>query len=318
MRLPASRSGQAVSMTIVGNLNIDLMMHGFRDLPVWGQERFGTGRLAVTAGQAGYMAMAAASLAARRDAVRVVGVVGDDADGAQIRADLDAAGVDCRSVRTVPGSTGLTVAVIREDGERAFVSDSGVSRALTADTIRDEWATIAESPVVAVVGVFNTPGLVLADVEALLRDARRGGGFTVFDPGWDAEGWPAATRSDVLAILSEVDLFLPNEDEARALTGCDDVEEALRVLDRSCSGLVVVKRGALGSIAFDDDRVIAVPATPVTDPNAVGAGDVFDAALVTALQSGLALEAAMTFAGGAAAFYVSRTSDRYPLPADLV
>ena len=58
-------------------------------------------------------------------------------------------------------------------------------------------------------------------------------------------------------------------------------------------------------------------AQPVDGANAVGAGDLYDAALTTALQSGKDFKEAMTFASRAAEYYVARLDNRYPSLADL-
>lgn len=303
------------SICIVGNLNLDLMITGIKRLPQWGEEQFGVDRKSVTSGQAGYMAIAAASLGAQ---VSIIGVIGDDEDGGRIRKDLADHGVDCSGVTAVSGrATGLTVAIIREDGERCFVSDVGASSAFDARLIDLNWQIVAKAKAMAIVGIFNTPSLTLDAVHSSFRRARQSNVFTVFDTGWDSAGWPAATRKGTMDILSSVDLFLPNEDEALAITGLDRVEKALDMLSAACAGLVVIKRGAKGAVSRLEGEMVEVAARPVENANAVGAGDVYDAAIVTALQRRADPLAAMRFAGKAAEHYVARWNDRYPTLADL-
>ena len=79
-----------LSLTIVGSINVDLTARAER-LPQAG-ETVGGGRLVREAGGKGAnQATAAARLGA---AVRMIGAVGTDADGAWMREELDAAGVD--------------------------------------------------------------------------------------------------------------------------------------------------------------------------------------------------------------------------------
>lgn len=302
------------SICIAGNLNLDLMISGIRQLPDWGREQFGTGRRCVTAGQAGYMGMAAARLGT---AVSIIGVVGSDADGATISRDLAEEGIDCSGIAVVEGTTGLTVAIIREDGERCFVSEPGASSAFDVDHILSRWSLVSRHDALAVVGIFNTPSLTFDGIRTCFERARQDGITTILDTGWDTAGWPEETRGAVLKLLSSVDLFLPNEDEALAITKAPDVETALDRLADACPGTVVVKLGSKGAISRSGSRILLVPAKPVANANAVGAGDVYDAALVTRLQTGSDLGNAMQFAGEAAAFYVGRLDDRYPRPSDL-
>jgi sugar/nucleoside kinase (ribokinase family) len=59
----------------------------------------------------------------------------------------------------------------------------------------------------AMVGVFNTPGISLDDVGRIFAKAQEAGVYTVFDPGWDSAGWPAQTCERIFKILASVDLF---------------------------------------------------------------------------------------------------------------
>lgn len=303
------------SICVAGNLNLDLMISGIRALPSWGEEQFGTERRCVTAGQAGYMGIAAARLGAE---VSIIGVVGDDSDGISIQADLRREDIDCSGIAVAVGKmTGLTVAIIREDGERCFVSEPGASSAFDADHVLSQWPLVARHRALAIVGVFNTPYLTFEGIRSCFERARKDGITTILDTGWDTAGWQEHTRKGVLTLLSSVDLFLPNEDEALAITQARDIHAAVEVLATACTGTVVIKMGSKGAISRSNGEIIMVPARRVENANAVGAGDIYDAALVSALQRGLELRNAMEFAGEAAAFYVARLDDRYPRPSDL-
>lgn len=312
------------SVVVVGNLNDDLMLLDVPGLPEWGQEVIVERHSVVTAGQAGYMAMA---LGALGRSVACVSAVGDDERGSTIIADLERAGVDATHVSQVQKvPTGLTVALVRTDGERAFVSDLGASRTVAADTVAHAVAALPAAGLLAIVGLFNTPTLGIDDAAEVMRLARSGGALTMFDPGWDPAGWPADTRDAVLAALEHVDVFLPNADEACALTGHADPQRALGVLSTAAASTVVIKCGADGSLGKDADGVVHhQPAFVLEGPvNAVGAGDTYDACLIHALLNDAPLPLAMRAATAAAAFYVTRTTDRFPrvdqirslLPAD--
>jgi len=264
------------------------------------------------AGQAGYLAMA---LAALGRSVACVSAVGDDARGRAIVSELVSLGVDTSQVAEVPGArTGLTVAIVRPDGERAFVTDLGASRRLDADVVDRALSALRTPPAaMAVVGLYNTPALVAVAGEILQR-GREQGALTVFDPGWDPAGWPPATRAGLLSALKHVDLFLPNLDEARAITGLEEAERAAEALTAAGAETVVVKCGAGGSFARTATGA-EHPQAAMHLPgptNAVGAGDTFDAALIHALLNGAELPTAMTVATTAAGIYVARATDRFP------
>jgi len=300
---------------VVGNLLVDLLVRGVPALPAWGREVAGTGHAAVASGQAGYMALALGALDAP---VSVVSVLGADADGALVRDALAAAGVDVAGVETsAAGATALTVAIVRPDGERAFVSDFACLRELDGALLARHRAAVEQASTVALVGLFNLPGLTLDAARALLAAARAAGRRAVLDTGWDPAGWPAETVDGVLAMLADVDLFLPNGDEARVLTGLDDPADAAARLAERCPGLVVVKDGAGGCHARLGDRAWHAPAARVAVHDTVGAGDTFDAALVHALDGGWPVDRALAWANATAGLYVSRAHDRFPAAADV-
>src|SRR5579859_3102418 len=100
----------------------------------------------------------------------------------------------------------------------------------------------------------------------------------------DPNGDPSAAWSGVRELLPLVDVFLPNEAEAKAIAGESTVSAAGRALSRE-GRLVVVKCGKDGAIAFRDgerfgDAVRAEPRDYIGD--AIGAGDSFDAGFLRA------------------------------------
>ncbi|HIE39446.1 MAG TPA: carbohydrate kinase, partial [Anaerolineae bacterium] len=138
-------------------------------------------------------------------------------------------------------------------------------------------------------GTFGRAGLPV-----LFRQARRAGLTVSLDTGCDPEGeWGG---EELLELLEQVDVFLPNEGEVRAIAGEDDVEEAIRELAKRAS-LVVVKRGASGAMSIGDGRVIHSPAFRVEVIDTTGAGDSFNAGFIYAyVVREMELEEALRFA----------------------
>ncbi|MGA3216047.1 MAG: PfkB family carbohydrate kinase [Acidimicrobiales bacterium] len=298
-----------VDLCIVGNLTIDVIFRGITQMPEWGQEVICDNRTEAVAGQAGGMAFACAKLGVRTE---VVAEVGEDAAGERIRRELGAA-VGVEAVTTVPGgTTPTTVALVRPDGERAFLSDLGHLRPIDTGSMVQRWPRQFASSVVALVGTFNLPDLDLRSAAELLGQLRRAGALTVFDPGWDPGDWARDTVEGIRAILAETDLFLPNLDEARALTGQLDVGRVLGALSDVCPGIVVMKGGETGSYLAVDGQVVVVESLPTKADNAVGAGDVYDAGVIAGFLRGDDVLSSMSLGAAAASFYVARRTDRFP------
>ncbi|HEU5431914.1 MAG TPA: PfkB family carbohydrate kinase, partial [Thermomicrobiales bacterium] len=254
------RLAAARRVCVVGNLNIDLIVRGVAALPAWGQEVAGTSHVAASAGQGGNLAR---TLGRFGVPVAVVANVGDDQFGRQIRGDLAASGVDVDALEIANGATGVTVAIVRPDGERAFVSDFACLREFDEFLVERHWDKIAAGDVVCLVGQFSLPRLTMEAAGRVLARARAAGAITLLDTGWDPAGWPPATVRGLRALLADVDLFLPNADEATALTGRGDPAAAAAALHDDGPAIVVVKQGAAGSLLRAGDETIALPALPV-------------------------------------------------------
>jgi ribokinase len=123
---------------------------------------------------------------------------------------------------------------------------------------------------------------LLPDLAGLFRRAKALGCTTSLDTGWDPlERW----GDDVVAAMREVQVLLPNEEEAprlaRALGVADlpDPEQALAALAGAVP-LVVVKLGSRGAIAMKGaDRAICL-AHRMAVVDTTGAGDSFDAGFI--------------------------------------
>jgi sugar/nucleoside kinase (ribokinase family) len=300
---------------VVGNLTTDLIIHRVPALPGWGQETVGAGHTSIAAGQAAHLARGLQGLGC---ATRVVGVVGDDPEGARIRDELAARGIDVGAIVTCADlPTAISVALVRPDGERAFVSDLACQRLLDRAFIERFWASVETSTALCVVGLFNLPSLSPDAALPLLARARAAGVPTMLDTGWDPGQWASATVAGVGRLLGEVDVFLPNLDEAEALTGLRDPAAAAAALQRHGVGTVVVKCGGDGCVGLVGERVEHVPALAVEVHDAVGAGDMFDAGFMHAHLQGQDIFECMTFANAAASLYVSRTDDRHPTASEV-
>jgi len=265
-------------LLVVGDVNPDIVVSGGE--PRYGQREVLVGAVTLTiGGSASIMAAAAARLGLR---VALAGVVGDDPLGRFMLDELAVRGVDVAACRIDPDRpTGATV-ILARDGDRAILTAEGTIPELTAADVPD--TLLERTRHVHVASYFLLRGLASA-LPAVVERARAGGATVSVDPNGDpAETWDGG----LVALLPQLDVFLPNEAEAKAIARQGDVVEAARVL--AAPGpppLVVVKCGTDGAFAVDaggtDERVDAIPIDAV---DAVGAGDAFDAGFLTAWLGG--------------------------------
>jgi sugar/nucleoside kinase (ribokinase family) len=201
---------------------------------------------------------------------------------------LNDRGVDTSHIIIDPAQkTGLTVILNRVD-DRAMLTHLGAINALRAEQIPDD--LLSEARHLHLASYFLQTNLQ-PDVPDLFRRARTLGLTTSMDTNWD----PEERWSGVQDLLPLVNVFLPNDNEAYALTGVNDVEVAARKL-ADVSEVVSVKLGAEGAIAMTCDSKYQFPAIPVQVADTVGAGDTFDAGFVYSYLQGWSLDKALKLA----------------------
>jgi sugar/nucleoside kinase (ribokinase family) len=235
--------------------------------------------------------------------------LGDDAFGRLLRRRLEDEGVDLSGLQTVPGySTGMAFVGYKTGGGREFVfhlrhSASGAmdSQYLTASTFSGvDW--------------LHLSGSALALSEAGQSTCTRAldltlaaGGRLCLDPNLRPELMPLTAATEALApYLAAASLVLPTAEEARALTGARDDDQAAELLLGDQERIVVLKRGAQGCSVFTQRGRLDVAGFAVEEKDPTGAGDCFNAAFLMAFNSGWALERVARFANAAGALAVTR------------
>lgn len=297
-------------IAIVGNLNSDLLLGPLAKLPTFGHEAFVTGRSLRAAGQAFTTALALATLGAPP---QLVGAVGDDVFGAQIISELRGAGIDVGGVHTCAGlPTGLSVALLDEQGDRAFVTHPGHLEALDALAVLAHWERVAGCRLLLLCGYFCLPGLRPHGGVALLRRAQDAGLRTVLDTGWDPGDWATGARGEVRALLRHTTIFLPNREEACALSRQDEPEDAAAELATWGPDTVIVKLGADGALGWRGGEIVHVPARPTVVADTVGAGDCFNAGALYALANDWPLDGALRLGTAVAGYAIAGQDPRYP------
>lgn len=252
------------------DLCADLLLWGGGVVPEFGQkEKIVDGYLLELGGSCSIFACQTAKLGLQ---TAVLGRVGRDALGDLVLTRLAQAGVDARWVKRSPDlATGLGVALCTGD-DRAILTYPGSLAALEPADLTE--AVLGSARHLHIGSYFLQSGLRPAMPE-ILRRARNLGLSISLDPNWDpAEEWRGLDE-----ILPMVDLFLPNETEFTALTGCADLEAGLRRLAERVP-VVAVKRGSRGAVACKQGTLYECQALRVDLVDAVGAGDCFDAGVV--------------------------------------
>lgn len=282
---------------VVGEINPDLILYGVpadltpeRELLVQG--------LRLTLGSSS--AIFAHNLSVLGTRVGMVSKVGGDEFGKLAVDWLSSGGVDVtRILQAGTGSaTGVTV-ILAHPGQRFILTYPGTIFELAYENLDLDYVFSARHLHLSSYFLQKNLRPRIAD---LFREARRKGLSTSLDTNDDPDNvW----ADDVRETLRYVDIFFPNEREAKAISRTDDLAQAIRTLSESV-GIVAVKLGSEGAMARQAAAEFRASPVRVNAVDAVGAGDSFDAGFIHRFLQGAAIEECLNYANVAAAYSTTR------------
>jgi ribokinase len=291
-------------ITVVGSLNMDFVVQ-VETLPLPGETVLGGGFATIPGGKGANQAVAAGRLGGR---VRMVGRVGDDVFGGQLKDALASAGVDTGAVlatRSTP--SGVALILVQAGGQNQIVVASGANARLAPEDVVRALERAAEGFLLL---QLESP---METIETAASLGRRQGMTVVLDPA------PARPLAD--ALLASVDVLTPNESEAMVLldrregtVSLEDAPEVARALRRRGPRTVILKMGEKGAFLDDGTGGRHLPGLKVKAVDATAAGDTLNGALAVALAEGRAMAESLAFANAAAAISVTRLGAQASIP----
>lgn len=266
-------------IVVVGSINMDLVARMSR-LPRPGETLHGDDFQAIPGGKGANQAVAAAQLGAH---VTMIGRVGDDAFGGQLRESLERYSVLTQFVLETPRCpSGVAIINVESSGANSIVVVAGANGRLTPQDVQLCASLIASAD--AVVVQLETPVETIATAIKIAHEANV---RTILDPA-------PAPSGPLPPELQVVDYISPNQTEAEAMTGIvvNDVlsaEQAAKVLCDRGARHVVMKLGELGALIYADGKGEHIAATPIEVVDTTAAGDAFTAGLAVGLAEGRSL-----------------------------
>jgi sugar/nucleoside kinase (ribokinase family) len=280
---------------VVGELNLDLILYGLpEELPLE-RELLADG-LKLTLGSSS--AIVAHNLAVLGARVGFTSIVGDDPLGQIALERISAAGVDASHVQKVSGrSTALTV-ILNHSSRRHIFTYPGTMFDLRFEDLDMDFLTSARHFHMS--SFFLHRGLRPQMVD-LFRRLKASGLSISLDTNDDPEDrWQG-----VDVVLPFVDVLLPNEREAKKLTGKHDLKDAVDELAKRVPA-VAVKLGRRGALARRGSEEFGAAAVPVDAVDPVGAGDSFDAGFLFQFLHGAHLSTCLEYGNLAGALSTSQ------------
>lgn len=291
-------------VVVVGSLNMDLVARAQR-LPRAGETLPGEAFFTAPGGKGANQAVAVARLGG---SVAMVGNVGDDAYGQQLRKALEREGVDCQAVSVCEGvSSGVALITVDAASQNCIVIIPGGNGLLTPQSVQrfDKLLQAAD----VIICQLEVPAETVA--WALARGHELGK-RVILNPA-------PATGPLPSNWFGHIDYLTPNESEAEALTGITvtDQGSALRAGERLLqlgAGKVIITLGAQGALLVTAQGHQHFPAPVVQPVDTTAAGDTFVGGFAAALVRGLEEGEAIAFGQRAAALSVTRVGAQPSIP----
>jgi sugar/nucleoside kinase (ribokinase family) len=289
------RNNQTLDCIVAGDVNVDLLIEGVTELEI-DKEKLATRMDLVLGGSSGITAFNLAKLGTR---VGIVSVIGKDSFGQFVEERLGAAGVQMEALRRhATEKTGITIWHSKNQ-KRAAVTYPGTIAMLRAEDISDDYLRGARH---LHIGHYFLLTELHKDAARLFRKAKQLGLTTSVDCNYDpTEHWDSGIRD----VLRYTDIFFPNEDESRFLTGKKSASGAARELGK-LAGTVVVKLGVRGALVYGRGESFRVRAVKARVVDTTGAGDSFDAGFLSRFLRGGSLRECARAGASAGARCVTR------------
>jgi ribokinase len=297
-------SGQK-PIVVVGSINTDLVTFTER-IPAVGETVIGDDFQIHPGGKGANQAVAVARLGYP---VRMIGRLGNDTFGEQLRAHLAGAGVEIAGIATSEGTSGVAIIAVSRKGENSIVVTPGANAKLTPIDLETNIAIIRQAGV-----VLTQLEIPLETVEYLATLCSREGVPLILDPA------PAMDLPDW--ILKHIAWFTPNQTEAE-FYACESsgdgkkpapAEMARLILGKGVRG-VLLKMGERGVYAESKECIgQAIPAFQVEAVDTTAAGDAFNGSFATGLMLGKTPIESAQFASAVAAISVTRNGAQPSMP----
>lgn len=284
---------------VLGSLNIDLSI-SCELFPISGQTVIGKDFFANPGGKGANQAVAAAKAGGN---VIMLGAIGNDFFGKQLKSNLKKSKINDKYIVTKKCPTGVAVIIINNQNNR-IVLDSGANYCYEYDDFEKTMIKLAKPGDYFVTQLENRTDVVKAG----LILAKKLGMVTVLNPA------PAFSLDD--QILKNCDYFIPNENESYLISGLynEKMEHLIQYFLMKGIKNVIITLGEKGCAFNNGDQVDYIKARETNVIDTTAAGDTFIGFVVAKLAENYNLEMALQYANIASAIAITRQGAQQSIP----
>jgi ribokinase len=280
---------------VAGSINMDVVASAPQH-PKVGETVLGRDLFFFPGGKGANQAVAAARLGVQ---VSLIGRIGRDDFGAQMRGFLSAQGVDLTYVQETGGKATGCALIVVANRDNAIVVVPGANAELSMQDI----GAVSVSAEDVLLSQLEIP---TSTVAAFFARGRAGSARTILNPAPAIDVEPSLFALADLVILNETELaaFTGRQVDASAATG--EIVEVANTLRSRADQVVCVTLGARGVAATIGGETHVIVGRQVEAVDTTGAGDCFAGAVAAELARGASILDALRFANAAASICVQR------------
>ena len=283
------------TILVVGSLNMDYTIY-VNEFPKEGETLFGNNRFIQPGGKGANQAVAIA----KSNLVNtvMVGAIGNDKDGEEVKNIVSSFGVDAKLIKK-DVETGNATIVVDKNSENKIIIIGGANTSLSIDDI--DISLIEKADYIVLQNEINQ-----AVNDFVINKAYELKKTIIYNPA------PYRIIDD--DILKKITYFIPNEIELEKYSNMNNIDDGVSYLLNKGIKNVLVTLGTKGSLLKNKNESIKVDAFKVDAIDTVAAGDTFVGYFVSALASGKSEKEAMLLASKASSITVSRKGSLVSIP----
>lgn len=275
---------------VVGSINMDLVTTTSK-VPEQGETVLGESFTTYSGGKGANQAIAASRLGAE---VVMVGAVGDDAFGKNLRERFRDEGANDEDIITVPQESTGVATIILSDGDNRIIVAPGANKYVTPEMIKKKQDTILSSDIILM--QFEIP---METIEYTVEIAYKHGIPVVINP--------APFNKIPGKVVEKATFITPNESEHAAMKQSINTS--------SIKKKIIETKGAHGvAFTLPNGEEKTIPSYQAKAKDTTGAGDTFNGAFVTEYAKEKDMEKAIEFANAAASLAVEKIGAQEGMP----
>lgn len=278
---------------VIGSVSTDFVVTTDQK-PNQGETVFGKNFEISFGGKGANQAVAASRLGAD---VGMIGLVGDDIFGKEIIENLNMNRVNTENVEPVPYEVSGSAHIILYEKDNSIIVVPGANNQLDKTKIENLRDNIKQYDLIIIQN--EIPQLTNEKIIQICWEEKIP---TIYNP--------APARKLAKEWIEKVTYLTPNEHEFTILFPDKKLSEALREYPNQ----LIITLGSKGSVFFNGEKEIHIPAYKVEPIDTTGAGDTFNGAMAVGLINGMTLEDSLKLANLSAAYSVQKFGAQGGMP----